>query len=68
MCSPKAADPLAFNPEAFAVESCELDGRKVSYRSYKDISYCERPLDPIQKLHIYVPLAYYSSEKVGARP
>ena len=61
----KADDPLFFDPEAFTVETVELSGRKACFRAYEGIPYCTRPKDPIQRMNVFVPLAYATGERVG---
>ncbi|MCS6109207.1 alpha/beta hydrolase, partial [Clostridium botulinum] len=31
----------------------------ISYREFRDVTYVEKPVSEIQKLNIFVPLAYY---------
>lgn len=50
-------DKICFNPESYEVKTCELDGKSITYRAYEDLVYCESPVDPIQKMNIYVPEA-----------
>ncbi|WP_235722525.1 hypothetical protein [Ligilactobacillus apodemi] len=52
-------------PTEYTLKTCELDERKVTYRAFENLWYCEKPVDPIQKLSIYVPEAYYHAEKIG---
>ncbi|GAB5056954.1 subtype B tannase [Companilactobacillus alimentarius] len=35
------------------------DDLGISYREFRDVTYVEHPVSPIQKLNIFVPLAYY---------
>ena len=48
-------DKICFNPEAFEVKICEIDEQCITYRAYENIVYCTNPVDPIQKMNIYVP-------------
>ena len=52
-------------PTEYTLKTCELDEHKVTYRAFENLWYCEKPVDPIQKLSIYVPEAYYHAEKIG---
>ena len=56
---------LTFDPEKYEVKTCELDGRKVTYRSFENIVYCANPVSSVQKLNIYVPEVYYHGEKIN---
>lgn len=56
---------LTFDPEKYEVKTCELDGRKVTYRAFENIVYCADPVSSVQKLNIYVPEAYYHGEKIN---
>ena len=53
------SDQLRFDAEKYEVKTCELDGRSITYRAFEGIDYCENPVDPIQKLNIFVPEVYY---------
>ncbi len=57
------SDKLKFNPEAYTDETLTLDGRTISFRAYKSISYCENPVDRIQTMNLYVPSAFYEQEE-----
>ena len=52
-------EELRFDPDRYEVRNLELEGKKIVYREYKDILYCRNPLDPIQKMNLFVPEAYY---------
>ena len=56
---------LDFDLENFSVKTCELDGRKIIYRAFEQIDYCEKPKDPIQKLNLFAPEVYFHGEKIG---
>lgn len=58
-------DQLQFHPERYQVKECTLDGRSITYRAFENISYCENPADPIQKLNLYAPEAYYHGGACG---
>ncbi len=55
-------DILRFDPSAFTVRTCTLDGRTITYRAFENIPYCTNPVDPIQKLNIFVPECYYHEQ------
>lgn len=55
-------DQLRFEAENGETRTYEADGRTITCRAYLGIQYCERPADPIQKLNIFVPEAYYLGE------
>ena len=48
-------DKICFNPETYEVKTCELDEQCITYHAYENIVYCANPVDPIQKMNIYVP-------------
>lgn len=58
-------DKLRFDPEQYEVKTCQLDGRSITYRSFEGICYCENPVDPIQKMNIYVPECYYQGKSLN---
>lgn len=58
-------DKLRLNSKNYEYCDLELEGRKISYRAYKGISYCENPKDPIQKLNIFIPEDYYHGRSIG---
>ena len=51
---------LCFDPAAYEVRQTELEGVSARYRAFKGIPYCAAPVDPIQKLNLYVPEDYYA--------
>ena len=50
---------LSFDAGKYEVKTCELDGRSIIYRAFEGIDYCANPVDPIQKLNLFVPEIYY---------
>lgn len=58
-------DKLRFDAHSYETKTCVLDGRSITYRAYEGIEYCERPADPIQKLNLFVPEAYYRGETIN---
>lgn len=53
-------DTLQFNDQKYEIKTCELDGRKITYRAFEHIQYCSNPLDEIQELNLFVPEDYYN--------
>ncbi len=53
------SDNLRFDADKYEVKTCELDGRSIIYRAFEGIDYCANPVDPIQKLNLFVPEIYY---------
>ena len=51
---------LCFDPAAYEVRQTELEGVSARYRAFEGIPYCAAPVDPIQKLNLYVPEDYYA--------
>lgn len=58
-------EKLKFDENAYKVKNCEMDGRSITFRAYEGIDYCFNPLDPIQKLNLYVPEVFYSGETIN---
>lgn len=58
-------DRLQFPIEKYMVKTYEIRGRSIICRVFKDIQYCENPVDPIQKMNFFVPEAYYHNESIG---
>lgn len=42
-----------------------VTGKEVTCKAYLGITYCEYPVDTIQKLNIFVPAAYYRGEAIN---
>ena len=59
------SDTLHFSPDGF--ERCKLlcGEHTVAYRAYMGIPYCAHPVDPIQKLNLFVPEAYFSCKSIS---
>lgn len=53
------AKDLCFDSTAYTTKHCTLAGSTVRYRAFENIVYCAAPVDPIQKLNLYVPEDYY---------
>ena len=56
---------LKFNNEDFTVETFTSGDDTIRYRTFRGIDYCSKPVDPIQKLNIFVPECYYNGESVN---
>lgn len=54
--------PLYFDEKQYTIRTCSIGGREITYRAYENLEYCERPVDEIQKLNIFVPEVYYRGE------
>jgi acetyl esterase/lipase len=54
----KRSDPLAFDPDAYTMKTATIDGKKVTYRFYRAVTYVAKPVDAAyQSLTVSVPLA-----------
>lgn len=53
---------LYFDENRYERKTYELEGRRIICRAFLGIDYCEKPVDPIQKLNLFVPEAYYHGE------
>lgn len=53
------SDNLRFDAGKYELKTCELDGRGITYRAFEGIDYCANPVNPIQKLNLFVPEVYY---------
>lgn len=58
-------DVLRFNPDNYEVKTCEEDGCSITYRAFEGLAYCAAPVDPIQKLNLFVPEAYYQGREIN---
>ena len=56
---------LKFQEEKYEIKTCELESREITYRAFEEIQYCENPVDPIQKLNIFVPESYYHDGQIN---
>ena len=58
-------DKLIFDPENYKTEAMELDGNRLVYRAYEDLSYAAKPVaHQYQKMNIFVPEAYFEGGSV----
>lgn len=58
-------DTLHFNSECYEIKECELEGHSIVYRAFEGLEYCAAPVDPIQKLNLFVPEAYYQGKTIN---
>lgn len=56
---------LIFNKENYKVDTCCIDGNSITFRSFREISYCDKPVDSIQKMNIFVPEVYYEGKMIN---
>lgn len=56
---------LRLNTDQYEVRSMTLAGKTITFRAFKDLQYCENPLNPIQKLNLFVPEAYYQNGTIN---
>ena len=55
-------DALYFDDGQYEVKTFEMGGALIRCRAFEGLEYCRRPVDPIQKMNIFVPEYYYSGE------
>lgn len=57
---------LRFDEKLFVPKTLLFNGKEVKYRAYENIVYVQKPVDTkYQKMHIYIPEAYFSDKNVG---
>lgn len=54
---------LKFDFEAYVPKNSTINGKTIRYAAYENIYYCSTPVDPIQKMNIYVPMDFYEGKK-----
>lgn len=59
------SDTLYFDKDRYEIKTCELDGSSIRYRAYMGLDYCEKPVDDIQKLNLFVPEVYYQGGELN---
>ncbi len=59
------SDALRFNQKQYEVKTCKLDGRSITYRAFMELNYCEKPVDAIQKMNLFVPEIYYQGGEIN---
>ncbi len=55
---------LNFNDQDYTVSKIK-DRTEFKYRAFSDISYVTKPVDPIQKLNVFVPEAYFDGDNIN---
>ena len=58
-------DDLQLSAGEFAPRTYRTDGREVSCRAVLGVPYCTRPVDPIQRVNVFVPEAYFVGGTIG---
>ena len=58
-------ETLNFDGENYQVKTCTIGNRSVTYRAFLGLDYCAKPVDPIQKLNLFVPERFYHGESVN---
>ncbi len=58
-------DSLRIDLSAYQSETLELEGKSVSFRAFRNLQYCRNPLDPIQKMNLFIPEAYFHDQGIG---
>lgn len=56
---------LYFDEKQYVVRECSVGEQSIQYRAYENIEYCEKPVDGIQKMNLFVPEAYYRGESMN---
>ena len=56
---------LCFDDTRYEVKTCELEGRRITYRAFEGIDYCLNPAHEVQKLNLFVPEAYYEGKSIS---
>lgn len=55
---------MDFDITNFQIEQVCIDSETIRYRAYRNLSYCRKPKDPIQKMNLYVPEAYFEGKMI----
>ena len=58
-------DILIFNPKNYKVDTCNIENSSITFRAFREISYCAMPVDSIQKMNLFVPEAYYQGKTIN---
>lgn len=58
-------DRLKFNPQNYKTETCSIENSSITFHAFREISYCATPADPIQKMNLFVPEAYYQGKTIN---
>lgn len=57
---------MIFDSSAYTCETLEYAGGAVSFRAYRNVPYCERPLAPeLQVMNIFIPQAYIDGGEIN---
>ncbi|MDO4326230.1 MAG: subtype B tannase [bacterium] len=56
---------LQFDETQYVVRTCSLENQNIVYRAYENLEYCEKPLDAVQKMNIFVPEIYYQGGTIN---
>ena len=60
-------ESLYFDDKQYEVKSFEMGGAVIRCRAFEGLDYCRNPVDPIQKMNIFVPEYYYTGEDGAGR-
>lgn len=58
-------DILIFNPQNYKVDTCSIENSSITFRAFREISYCAMPADSIQKMNLFVPEDYYQGKTIN---
>lgn len=58
-------DILIFDPENYKVDTCNIENSSITFRAFREISYCTMPVDSIQKMNLFVPEVYYQGKTIN---
>ncbi|MBQ9346514.1 MAG: hypothetical protein IJT94_04120 [Oscillibacter sp.] len=58
-------ETLNFDRGNYQVKTCTIGDRSVTFRAFLGLDYCEKPVDPIQKLNLFVPECFYHGGSVN---
>lgn len=56
---------LDFDSTCFELKTIQLNGQVITYQAAMDVTYIANPVDPIQKLNIFVPAAYFEGGTIN---
>lgn len=57
--------PLRFDDTQGQDHTAQVDGQPVTYRAFMDLTYVTMPVDPIQRLNVFVPTPYFNGGTVN---
>lgn len=58
-------DPLAFPRNEYVLRHFDVHGQRFTVRAWEGLPYCVRPADPIQRLNLYAPEAFFAGESIN---